>query len=166
MDITSEHIAGIVITGIGATLTLDVWSWLRRTLLGIAPPDYAMVGRWLLHMRHGQFRHEAIRHAPPMPAEGVTGWLAHYLTGMAFAGLLPGLWGWQWLAHPTPGPALLVGVGTVAAPFLLMQPGMGAGIAASRTPDPGKARRQSLLNHAVFGVGLYLGGWAGQALIQ
>jgi len=52
-------------------------------------------------------------------------------------------------------PALLFGLATVAAPFLLMQPGMGAGIAASRSPRPGVARVQSLLTHAVFGVGLY-----------
>jgi hypothetical protein len=44
----------------------------------------------------------------------------------------------------------------VAAPFFLMQPGMGAGIAASRTPRPAAARLHSLINHAVFGLGLYL----------
>jgi hypothetical protein len=36
-----------------------------------------------------------------------------------------------------------------------MQPGMGAGIAARRTPRPGAARLQSLVTHAVFGFGLY-----------
>ena len=36
-----------------------------------------------------------------------------------------------------------------------MQPGMGAGIAASRTPRPAAARVQSLLTHAIFGLGLY-----------
>jgi hypothetical protein len=58
---------------------------------------------------------------------------------------------------------LLVGVATVAAPFLVMQPGMGAGIAASRTPRPGAARLQSLVTHTVFGLGLYAGGWLAQA---
>jgi hypothetical protein len=53
-----------------------------------------------------------------------------------------------------------VGIGTVAAPFFLMQPGMGAGIAASRTPRPNAARLQSLLTHAVFGLGLYITAWA------
>ena len=46
-----------------------------------------------------------------------------------------------------------------------MQPGMGAGIAASRTPAPNKARLQSLLNHGVFGVGLYIGGWITHVII-
>ena len=36
--------------------------------------------------------------------------------------------------------------------------GMGAGIAASRTPTPWKNRLRSLLTHAVFGAGLYFCG--------
>jgi hypothetical protein len=40
-----------------------------------------------------------------------------------------------------------------------MQPGMGAGIAASRTPRPVAARMQSLLTHIIFGLGLYASAW-------
>jgi hypothetical protein len=47
----------------------------------------------------------------------------------------------------------------VAAPFLVLQPGMGAGIAASRTPRPAAARFQSVITHAIFGLGLYAAGW-------
>jgi hypothetical protein len=57
-------------------------------------------------------------------------------------------------------PALSVGIGTVAAPFLLMQPGMGAGIAASRMLRPAAARLHSLVTHTIFGAGLYAVGWA------
>ena len=60
------------------------------------------------------------------------------------------------------GPAVLVGIGSVAAPFLVMQPARGAGIAASRTPHPWAARLQSLVTHAVFGGGLYAAGWIGR----
>lgn len=80
--------------------------------------------------------------------------------GIAFAAMLLGIWGLAWIRQPTLAPALLVGVTTVAAPLLLMQPGMGFGIAASRTPRPGAVRLQSLITHAVFGLGLYLAGWA------
>lgn len=52
------------------------------------------------------------------------------------------------------------------AQFLLMQPGMGAGIAASRTAAPNTARWQSLLTHGVFGTGLYLGGWVALAMLR
>ncbi|WP_264346966.1 DUF2938 domain-containing protein [Rheinheimera sp. MM224] len=39
-----------------------------------------------------------------------------------------------------------------------MQPALGSGIAASKTPSPAKARLKSLLTHSVFGLGLYLSG--------
>ena len=96
----------------------------------------------------------------PVRGERLVGWTAHYLIGVAFAALLVALWGREWMDRPTLAPALLVGTGTVTAPFLLMQPGMGAGIAASRTPRPAAARLQSLVNHATFGLGLYAAGWA------
>lgn len=94
------------------------------------------------------------------------GWTAHYLIGIGFAAILPIIWGVEWIHQPTLGPALIVGIGTVAAPFLVMQPGMGAGIAASRTPRPAAARLQSLATHAISGLGLYGAGWASSAIIR
>lgn len=154
----------IVLTGLGATALVDLWAIARKRLLGVAAPDYGLVGRWLGHMPRGRFRHVSIAAATPVAGEQAIGWLAHYLTGIVFAGLLPVLWGADWFRAPTPGPALLVGLGTVAAPFLLMQPGMGAGIAASRTAHPARARFHSLLMHAIFGVGLFATAWVLAAL--
>lgn len=147
--------AATILIGIGATALIDLWALVRRGLLGVAVPDYGLVGRWLAHMPRGRFRHESIASASPVPGERALGWTAHYLIGITYAAILPGLWGAGWLAQPTLAPALAVGIGTVAAPFLLMQPGMGAGIAASRTPHPAAARLHSLVMHAIFGFGLY-----------
>ena len=141
-----DFLLNTAIVGLCATLVMDAWSWLRQPLLGVAPPNYALVGRWVRHMGNGQFRHPAIAQATAMPHEAITGWAVHYLVGLGFAG------------------ALLFGLLSVAAPFLLMQPGMGAGLAARRTPNPRAARLQSLLTHTVFGAGLYLGGWVAHAL--
>lgn len=146
--------------GIGATALTDVWGLLRQPLLGIAPPDYGLVGRWIAHMAHGRFRHDSIAAAPAITGERVVGWTAHYVIGVAFAALLVVIWGESWIQHPRLGPALWVGVMTVAAPFLLLQPGMGAGLAARLTPRPWMARLQSVLMHLVFGVGLYGSAWA------
>ena len=148
----------VIAIGIVATLVMDIWSILRQRLLGMAPPNYALVGRWLGHMRQGRFHHPVIAKSAAVSGEAIIGWSAHYLIGIAFAVLLLTITGSEWLAQPTLGPAIAVGIVTVAAPFLLMQPGMGAGIAASRTPNPTSARLHSLINHAVFGLGLYLGG--------
>ncbi len=45
---------------------------------------------------------------------------------------------------------------TVSAPLFVMQPAMGAGFAASRTPTPVRNVIRSIANHTVFGLGLYL----------
>lgn len=152
-------LVGAVTIGIGATVVMDVWTIARQRLLGIAPFDYGLVGRWLAYMPRGRFRHESIKASAPVAGERAIGWSAHYLIGIAFAALLLAIWGVEWLRQPSIGPALIVGIGSVAAPFFLMQPGMGAGIAARRTPRPGAARVQSLVTHAVFGLGLYAAGW-------
>jgi len=160
-----DHLASILIVGLGATALMDLWGLIRQHVLGTAAPDYRLVGRWIGHMKHGQFCHESIKASACVSWEGAIGWVAHYLIGIGFAAVLIGIWGLAWVEEPTLGPALAVGISTVAAPFLLMQPGMGAGIAASRTPRPNAARLQSLVNHGVFGLGLYLAGWLTKLLL-
>ncbi len=145
----------ILLVGTGATALTDLWAIARRRLLGVALPDYGLVGRWLAHMARGRFRHDSIAAARRVRPERLVGWVAHYVVGISFAAVLIGIWGIEWVGEPSLGPALIVGIGTVAAPFFVMQPGMGAGIAAGRTPRPAAARIQSLITHAVFGIGLY-----------
>ena len=144
--------------GTGATAVMDLWAIARKRTLGIPAPNYGLVGRWLGHMPRGRFRHDSIAAVPPVRGERLIGWLAHYVIGIAFAAILLGTWGLAWIDDPKIGPALVVGIATVAAPFLVMQPGMGAGIAASRTANPAAARLQSLVTHAIFGLGLYAAG--------
>jgi hypothetical protein len=153
-----------VLTGVGATAVVDLWGLLRQRLLAVPAPNYGLVGRWIGHMPRGRFRHASIAAAEPIGHERAIGWTTHYLIGIAFAALLPAVWSGGWFRAPSLGPALLVGIVTVAAPFLLMQPGMGAGIAASRMPRPGTARLHSLVTHAIFGLGLFVAAWAIQAL--
>lgn len=153
-----NYVVCAVLIGAGATAVMDTWTLVRKQLLGI-PFSYGLVGRWLAYLPRGRFRHDPIAASPAVPGERVIGWTAHYLIGIAFAAVLLALWGLDWARQPTLGPALIVGIGSVAAPFLLMQPGMGAGIAASRTPRPAAARFQSVITHTIFGLGLYAAGW-------
>jgi hypothetical protein len=165
MNRIAELLVLSVAIGVVATAFMDGFALARRRLLGTPVADYALVGRWLAHMRHGRFRHAAIARAAAVRGERALGWVAHYVTGIAFAGVLLAFAGPGWVREPTLLPALAVGIGSVAAPFLLMQPGMGAGIAARRSPDPAAARRRSVVTHAVFGVGLYLAGWVVRCVV-
>ena len=154
-----DYLVNALVIGAGATTLIDLWAIARRRAFDIPLPNYALVGRWFAHLGRGRFHHESIAASPTVEGERVIGWVAHYVIGVAFAGLLLAVWGLAWVRHPTIGPALLVGIGTVAAPFLVMQPGMGAGVAASRTPRPAAARLHSLMTHTIFGLGLYAAGW-------
>jgi hypothetical protein len=149
-----------ILIGAGATGFLDLWSAARARFFGAATPDYALVGRWLTHLARGRLFHDVIARSEPVSGERLIGWVAHYLIGIAFAAALLAIWGPGWTREPTLVPALIVGIGSVAAPFLLMQPGMGLGIAARHAPDPAAARLRSLTTHAIFGLGLYAAGWA------
>lgn len=147
-------VSSSVVIGAGATALVDAWSLARRQLMGTPLPDYGLVGRWIAWLPRGRFRHRPIAATAAVRGERVIGWAAHYGIGIAFAAAWIALSGGE--PRPALVPALLFGLATVAAPFLLMQPGMGAGIAASRAPRPGVARAQSLMTHAVFGLGLYV----------
>lgn len=155
-----NYLVCALVMGVGATALMDLWAIARRRAFDIPLPDYRLVGRWFAHLARGRFRHESIATSSAVHGERAIGWLAHYVVGVLFAALLLGVWGLAWVRHPTIGPALLVGLGTVLAPFLVMQPGMGAGVAASHTPRPSAARVQSLVTHTIFGLGLYASGWA------
>ena len=148
-------VAHVVLIGIGATALMDLWLWLLSRA-GVPVTGFAMVGRWVGHFAHGEFAHAAIAKAAPIPFEAGLGWLTHYLIGIAYAVLLVALQGPAWLGQPTLPPALVFGVLTVAAPWFVMQPAMGAGVLALKTPTPLKNGLRNLANHAVFGLGLYV----------
>ena len=145
-----------VIIGAGATAVMDIWGLVQKRMLGVRGLDYAMVGRWIGHLVRGRFRHDSIAATSPVAGERVIGWTAHYAIGVAFAALLLGIWGLDWASNPSLAPALIVALATTVAPFLVLQPALGLGIAASRTPRPSIARFRTVVTHLSFGLGLYL----------
>jgi len=142
--------------GVGATAVMDVWAVALKRFWCIPSLNFAMVGRWLGHLPRGTFTHVNIAQAAPVRDEAILGWTAHYVIGVLFAAVLLALVGQEWVQGPTFAPALLAGLVSVAAPFCILQPGMGAGLAASTTPHPAAARLRSLMAHTAFGIGLYL----------
>lgn len=150
-----EDALRIVLIGTGATALLDAWLVLLARA-GVPTLDFALIGRWVGHWPRGVFAHAAIGRAPPVRGERAIGWCTHYATGIAFAALLVAVAGPGWMRAPSLLAALGLGVATVAFPWLLMQPAMGAGLASSKTPEPARGRARSLANHTVFGLGLYL----------
>lgn len=150
-----ELLTRAVLIGTGATVIMDLWAMLLGQL-GIPSLNFALLGRWLGHLPEGQWVHASIAKAAPVRAERLIGWGAHYSIGIAFAALLLATFGLGWARSPSLIPALLVGVVTVAAPLLVLQPALGAGIASTKTPTPVFNCVKSVVTHTVYGVGLYL----------
>jgi hypothetical protein len=153
-DIVRLVITVIAMGAAGAAL-MDLWSLALRRLWKVPTLDYAMLGRWIGHLTRGRFFHERIASSEPIPAERPLGWLAHYLIGITFAVPVIVLGGPGWIDRPTLVPAMLVAMATIAAPWFVMQPGMGLGIAGSRSARPAATRVRNLATHAVYGLGLY-----------
>lgn len=155
MNALPEIAVRAVILGLAGSALMDAWGLLLRRGFGVPTLDYALLGRWIGHMPRGQFVHRRIAASDRVAGERALGYLAHYGIGIAFAVGLLLVAGLEWAAAPTVWPALAVGLGTIVAPWFVMQPAMGAGIAGSRTPNPTATRLRNLATHAVYGLGLY-----------
>ena len=155
MNPATEFVVRAVPIGAGATAALDLWSLFSARVLGLPASNWALVGRWIGYFPQGKFVHDSIAKAAPVRDELMIGWIAHYAIGIFYGVLLLAIWGLAWGRHPTLLPALVFSLLALAAPFFIMQPGMGAGITASMTPSPAVARLRSVAGHTVFGFGLY-----------
>lgn len=156
MNVWTELFWQAIFIGVGATLVMDIYAIILKQFFGIKSLDYGLVGRWIGHIPNGKFYHNNIIQSTPVKGEKPIGWTAHYLIGITFAALLILIWGIEWTQNPTILPALIIGILTIVAPFFIMQPAFGFGIAGSKTPNPKVARMRSFLAHSVYGLGLYL----------
>ncbi|WP_436899367.1 DUF2938 domain-containing protein [Acinetobacter gyllenbergii] len=151
----AELLFQILGLGVGATLIMDMWLLLLKKL-NQPSLNFALLGRWVGWMFRGKFIHTSIAQSPAIRQEYALGWLAHYSVGILFAFSFILMVGDAWLRHPQFSSALIFGVITVLIPFFIMQPAMGAGIASAQTAQPLHNCLRSLINHTIFGCGLYL----------
>jgi len=164
MNVVDVAIAAVVI-GIGATAFMDAFAWLQRSLFKIPSLNYALVGRWIIGLLKGRFFHATILQSPARRFERTVGWVFHYGIGVFFVLIMLVLMGPNWYLAPNLLNPLLIGVLSLSAPFCVMQPAFGFGMAASKVPSPWAARQRSLLAHLSFGVGIYLAGLAWSQLM-
>jgi hypothetical protein len=152
-----EFVMRAAIAGLVATAVLDMWQTALSALLGTPSTNWALVGRWFSGLQRGTLVHENIGLAEPAPHEGAVGWAAHYAVGVAYAAIYLAMMGYGFGSGPSLVSALAFGAVTVAAPWFVLQPGMGMGLLAAKAPRPWSVRARSLISHIVFGAGLFLG---------
>jgi hypothetical protein len=151
-----QLIISSLLAGIGATLFMDIYAIIIKRLFNIPSLDLAIVGRWIGHFKKGVFTHENILQTDKIQGERLLGWFVHYAIGVIFAFLLLVIGGIDRLHSPSFWSCIIFGLATTVAPWFMMQPAFGFGIAAAKLPNPTIARLRSLQAHAVYGMGLYL----------
>ncbi|MBN9492841.1 DUF2938 family protein [bacterium] len=135
---------------------IDAWSLVLRHEFHVATLDYAMLGRWIGHFP----RAASSKHAsPPLhrsEANGPSvGWRT---TRSAWRSRPPSsrCGGFDWAGLPNIVPPLVVGFGSVLAPWLVMHPAFGAGICGRNDPPPlGRPAPEPGHPHR-YGLGLYV----------
>ena len=141
--------------GAVATILMDAWAAVAKHVLKLPTANWALVGRWFGHMPKGVLLHRPISSSPPIANELLLGWVGHYLIGMLYGLAYLGIVEILFSLEPSLVSALAFGLGTLFAPWLILQPAMGAGVFATRTPNPAITRLTNISMHGVFGVSLY-----------
>lgn len=143
--------------GLLATILIDAWALFLQSVLRLPTTNWAMVGRWIGHLHHGKFVHDSIATAVPVAGERTLGWVTHYVIGLLYGVA------YLWLIVETLGKkpglisAMVFSLVLLVAPWFIMQPGLGLGVLARRTPRPWLIRGINISVHIIFGVGLFLG---------
>ena len=150
-----EIVIAAVLVGIGGTAILDLVSLLMERFAGVPATNWRMVGRWVGHLPKGRFVQRDLKLAAPVPGEHALGRIFHYVIGAGYGLLLVAIWGAGWLQAPGFAPPMVLVLALLVLPYFVMMPGMGAGIAGARTPNPTVARLKSVVGHSIFGLGMY-----------
>jgi len=144
----------VVLSGLFATLVMDGLNRLLAMTGVVDPINHAIIGRILTAWLRGDFRFASPAHIPPLAHAELVGVVYHYLIGVALTTfyLLVVARG-----HERPRLVWAVGFGVATSAFslLLLFPSAGIGLLGLDAPTL-RPLTSSLVNHACFGLGIFL----------
>jgi hypothetical protein len=146
-----------IVSGVVATLFLDLWQQVLKAVAGLPASNWGMVGRWFAGAARGEFFRGPVAQQPPVVNEKAIGWIGHYATGIAYGFVYVPLMRYGLKIEPSLLNGLVFGIVSVVVPWFFFQPAMGAGVMAKNTPRPALACAQAFASHVFFGVGLAVG---------
>jgi len=151
------YTARTLAVGVISTLSMDLLSAVAYRLRWTAPLSPNLMGRWFASVARAQPLHADIARATPVSHEIAIALPVHYAIGMVLAAAY--VWATSELGWPPRSLALALAFGlcTNVLPWLLMFPAMGYGLFGAHGPAGTRLFVSSLLSHAFFGVGLWIG---------
>lgn len=153
--LSTQTVLAVVFIGIIATAVGDLWNLLLLRLRVIPVLGWNYVGRWVLGFGSGQIYAPDLGAQPTRRGEITVGWVFHYAVGILYGAIYVLALKFLWV-EPTVLNGIVVGLVTLAAPFLIMKPLWGGGVCGLRSPTWPKDMSLTTSGHVVFGLGLYL----------
>lgn len=147
----------VLLLGVVATAVMDILVTLARMAHVVTPLPPTLLGRWVASISRGHVRHASIEQAAPVGHELVIALLAHYAVGVVFALLYLLATSRLDMSPRSAGAAITFGLATCVFPWLLMFPAMGFGLFGVRGPPGTPLFLSSLVGHAAYGAGIWLG---------
>ena len=111
-----------VIIGLSGTVFMDMWAIGLKRSFEIAPPNWALVGRWVVNLKSGKVFHDDIAAAQSFANENSVGWVFHYLVGIVYGVVFIFAIGDQWMIEPTLMPVWLYAIATILAGWFCFIP--------------------------------------------
>jgi len=146
-----------LVVGLISTLSMDLLTATAKGLRLVAPLSPNLVGRWFASVARAQLVHPDIARTAPVNFELLIALPVHYAIGTLLAALY--LWSMHEMGWSSRSLALALAFGlcTNALPWLVMFPSMGYGLFGANGPEGTRLFVSSLLSHAFFGLGLWVG---------
>ena len=152
-------IAGImwqpIVAGLIATLTMDVLGGAAVRLRISSPLPPNLIGRWFASVARVEPFHADIARTAPVNHELAIALPVHYAIGVVLTLV------YLFITHRAGWPrgslrlAVAFGLCTSVLPWFVMFPSMGYGLFGANGPAGTHLVVSSLINHALFGVGLW-----------
>ena len=152
-----EFVVFAVVSGLFATVVLDVWQRLVHRVVGIPPANWALIGRWFAWIPRGRLVHRPIAETPAVQGELALGWTLHYLIGVLYGFAYVGLMVYGLDRPPSLLNGFVFGTCSVVIPWFILQPGLGIGVMGRLAPNPWVPRLNALSSHVIYGVALFAG---------
>lgn len=146
-----------VAAGVLATLSMDVLSVPAARLQWSSPLPPNLIGRWFASIARGTLLHADIAQSPGVANEIGIAMPVHYAIGITLTSFYIWTLSFAGRSPRNLAVALTFGLSTSVLPWLVMFPSMGYGFFGLHGPAGTRLFLSSLMSHAFFGIGIWLG---------
>ncbi|MGZ3774397.1 MAG: DUF2938 family protein [Bdellovibrio sp.] len=144
------------LAGLFSTVLMDVVSSYSKRKGWTHGISANALGGWILGIFSGRLKYETAHASPTLAYEIKIGFISHYSIGVALGGFYAFYLDKLDILSKAPQFALIFGFVTNVFPWFILFPALGYGYFGLKGPKELKLFRTSLLNHLIYGMGLFL----------